>query len=57
MNEFKITYIAITNKNTVRKSCFQFGATCAEFARLAVEQLLSLDITLHSFRILSVEIK
>lgn len=57
MNEFKVSYIAITNKNTVRKSCCQFGATCAEFARIAVENLLSLDITLHSFRILSVELK
>lgn len=54
MNEFKITYVAITRKNNVRKSCFRFGSTCAEIARLAVENLLSQDFTLHSYKILSV---
>jgi len=54
MNEFKITYIARTRKNHIRKSAFRFGATCAEMARLAVENLLSQDITLHSYKIMSV---
>jgi hypothetical protein len=54
MNEFRITYIAITRKNGIRKSAFRFCATCAEVARLAVENLLSQDFTLHSFKILSV---
>jgi hypothetical protein len=54
MNEFKITYIAVTRKNNIRKSAFRFGATCAEMARLAVENLLSQDFTLHSYKILSV---
>lgn len=57
MNEFKIDYIAITKDHNVRKSCFRFGATCAEFARLAVENLLSRDFTIHSFRITAVELK
>lgn len=54
MNEFKITYIAVTRKNSIRKSAFRFGATCAEMARLTVENLLSQDFTLHSYKILSV---
>lgn len=54
MNEFRITYIAVTRKNGIRKSAFRFGATCAEMARLAVENLLSQDITLNTFKILDV---
>jgi hypothetical protein len=54
MNEYRIVYIAITRKNGIRKSCFRFGSTCAEMARLAVENLLSQDFTLESFKILSV---
>lgn len=54
MNEYRITYIAVTRKNVKRKSAFRFGASCAEMARLAVENLLSQDFTLESFKILSV---
>lgn len=54
MNEYRITYIAITRKNVIRKSCFRFGATCAEMARLAVENLLIQDFTLNTFKILDV---
>ena len=54
MNEFRITYIAVTRKNSIRKSSFRFGATCAEMARLAVENLLSQDITLNTFKNLDV---
>lgn len=54
MLEFEIEYIAITHKNSIRKSAFRFGATCAEMARLSVENLLSQDFTLHSYKILNV---
>lgn len=54
MNEYRITYIAVTRKNDIRKSCFRFGSTCSEMARLAVENLLSQDFTLESYKILSV---
>lgn len=56
MNFYLVSYMAVTKKNNVRRSRCEFPATGAEIARLAVENLLSRDFTLHSFKILNVEL-
>lgn len=55
MKHYKIKYIAILKNKKIRQSKFKFNATCEESALLAVENLLSLDITVQSFSIQSVE--
>lgn len=55
MKHYKIKYIAILKNKKIRQSKFKFKAACEESALLAVENLLSLDMTVQSFSIQSVE--